>query len=243
MNIIKLDAIPSTNDFIKEKLSKQYLENLTVVVAENQTKGKGQMGSVWVVEFGKNLTFSVLVRDLLRDVPSVFHLNVAVAVSITEALKMFSIPGLAIKWPNDILAENRKIGGILIENILKSDGEILSIVGIGLNINQSNFTDLPKAGSLFSITKQLYDKEIIFMAVLEKLKLNLALLQNEDYEKLWKIYDEMLFRKGVPSSFEDEEKTRFMGIIQKVNRNGKLEVLLENDLITEYGIKEVTLLY
>lgn len=243
MNIIKLDAIPSTNDFLKEKLSKQYLENLTVVVAENQTDGKGQMGSVWEVESGKNLTFSVLVRDLLLEVQSVFHLNVAVAVSIAEALKMFSIPGLAIKWPNDILAENRKIGGILIENILKSDGEILSIVGIGLNINQTNFKDLPKAGSLFSITEKVFDKEAILAAVLEKLKLNLALLQGEEYEKFWKVYKAMLFRKGVPSSFEDVNGIRFMGIIQGVNCNGKLEVLLENDSIAEYGIKEVTLLY
>lgn len=243
MNIIKLGAIPSTNDFLKEKLSKQYLENLTVVVAENQTNGKGQMGSVWEVESVKNLTFSVLIRDLLLDVQSVFHLNVAVAVSIAEALKLFSVPNLAIKWPNDILAENRKIGGILIENILKSDGEIFSVVGIGLNINQSDFKDLPKAGSLFSITGKVFDKEAILTAVLERLKLNLALLQSSDYEKFWKIYDAMLFRKGLPSSFEDINGTRFMGIIQGVNSNGMLEVLLENDTIAAYGIKEVTLLY
>ncbi|KGO88944.1 biotin--[acetyl-CoA-carboxylase] ligase [Flavobacterium suncheonense] len=243
MNIIKLDAIPSTNDFLKEKLSRQYLENFTVVVAENQTGGKGQMGSIWEVQSGKNLTFSVLVRDLLLDIQSVFHLNVAVAVSIAEALKLFSIPDLAIKWPNDILAENRKIGGILIENILKSDGEIFSIVGIGLNVNQVEFTDLPKAGSLFSITGKVFDKEAVLTSVLEKLKLNLALLQSGNHEQFWKIYDAMLFRKGVPVSFEDTSGLRFMGIIQGVNCNGKLEVLLENDLITEYGIKEVILLY
>ncbi|WP_313806909.1 biotin--[acetyl-CoA-carboxylase] ligase [Flavobacterium sp.] len=243
MNIIKLSAIGSTNDFLKEKLSEQYLENFTVVVAENQTSGKGQMGSVWEVESGKNLTFSVLVKDLLLDVQSVFHLNVAVAVSVATVFKNNSIPKTAIKWPNDILADNRKIGGILIENILKSDREILSIIGIGLNVNQQNFENLPKAGSLYTVTGKQFDKELLLQQLLEELKRNLTLVQRGFYEEIWQTYDSLLYRKGIPSSFENSEGNRFMGIIQKVNTNGKLEVLLENDEVIEFGIKEVTLLY
>ncbi|MGX7668508.1 biotin--[acetyl-CoA-carboxylase] ligase [Flavobacterium pedocola] len=243
MNIIKLDAIPSTNDFLKEKLSKQFVENFTVVVAENQTDGRGQMGAKWLNESGKNLTFSVLVKDLLLEINSIFNLNVAVAVSITEALNEFLIPNLSIKWPNDILAENKKIGGILIENSIKSNGEIISIIGIGLNVNQHFFEDLPKAGSLFTITTKEFDRDDVLRVILEKLKQNIALLQTGNYNQFWIGYDRFLYKKGVPMPFEDMTGARFMGIIQKVNEVGKLEILLEDDSCRQFDIKEVQMLY
>lgn len=243
MNIIKLDATTSTNDFLKDLLTKQFVENFTVVVAEHQTNGKGQMGAVWNVESGKNLTFSVLVRDLLLDVQAIFHLNVAVAVSIIEGLNTFNIGGMSIKWPNDILADAKKIGGILIENSIKRNGEIFSIVGIGLNVNQENFENLPKAGSLLGITGRVFDKEAVMLAILENLRRNLSLLRTKEYERLWKSYDSCLFKKGIPMPFEANDGSHFMGIIQGVTPNGKLEVLLENDAVKTFDIKEVKLLY
>lgn len=152
MNIIKLSAINSTNDYLKKLSAGQYLENFTVVVAEHQTAGKGQMGAKWSVVPGKNLTFSVLIKDLLLEINEIFNLNAAVAISITETLESFNIPDICIKWPNDILAGNKKIGGVLIENSIKNNGEIFSIVGIGLNINQLDFENLPKASSLAVVT-------------------------------------------------------------------------------------------
>jgi len=116
MKVIKLDAIDSTNEFLKGLSSKQQLENFTVVTAENQTKGKGQMGSVWDSEAGKNLTMSVFVKDSLSDVNQIFKLNIGVALAVIEALETFNIPNLMIKWPNDIMSYNFKIAGILIEN-------------------------------------------------------------------------------------------------------------------------------
>src|SRR6476620_5399277 len=183
MNIIKLDATPSTNDFLKTLLTNQFVENFTVVTAENQTSGRGQMGAKWEAESGKNLTFSVLVKDVLTEINSIFHLNVLVAVSIAEALEAFNIPNLAIKWPNDILAEHKKIAGILIENSLKSNGEIFSVVGIGLNVNQQNFDELPKATSLSCILNHDLDKEAVMVAVIQNLKRNVALLQIGEYDK------------------------------------------------------------
>ncbi len=243
MNIIKLGATSSTNDFLKDLLTKQFVENFTVVVAEHQTKGKGQMGAEWNVESGKNLTFSVLVRDLLLDIQAIFHLNVAVAVSIIEGLEEFGIGGLAIKWPNDILAESKKISGILIENSIKRNGEIFSIVGIGLNVNQEHFENLPKASSLYAIYGRVFDKEAVMLAILGNLKRNLSLLQAKEYTLLWQSYDSRLFKKGIPMPFEANNGSHFMGIIQGVTSNGKLEVLLEDDSISTFDIKEVKLLY
>ncbi|ESU25251.1 biotin--acetyl-CoA-carboxylase ligase [Flavobacterium enshiense DK69] len=243
MNIIKLDATPSTNDYLKALLTKQFVENFTVVTTENQTLGRGQMGAVWEVETGKNLTFSVLVKDVLPDINTIFHLNVLVAVCLTEVLEELKIPNIAIKWPNDILADNKKIAGILIENSLKSGGEIVSVVGIGLNVNQKNFDGLPKAGSLFGIVNREFDKDAILISIVETLKRSVALLQNKDYGLFWEKYNQRLFKKGLPMPFEDKDGLRFMGIIQGVTANGKLEVLLEDDSIKTFEIKEIQMLY
>jgi BirA family transcriptional regulator, biotin operon repressor / biotin---[acetyl-CoA-carboxylase] ligase len=243
MHIIKLDATPSTNDFLKALLTKQFVDNFTIVTAENQTSGRGQMGAKWDVESGKNLTFSVLVKDLLLEVTSVFHLNVAVAVSIVEALQQLNLPNLAIKWPNDILADNKKIAGILIENSFKSNGEIYSVIGIGLNVNQANFKDLPRASSLCCLLNRELDKEEILTSIIECIKRNVALLQSGNYDKFWQHYNHKLFKKGIPMPFEDKNGMRFMGIIQGVTANGKLEVMLDDDSVKTFEIKEIQLLY
>lgn len=243
MNIIKLDAINSTNDYLKKLLQRQFVENFTIVTAENQTNGRGQMGSQWNVEEGKNLTFSVLVKDLLLEINHIFHLNVAVAVSIVEALSFLEIKDLAIKWPNDILAEGKKIGGILIENSIKSDGEIFSIVGIGLNINQKNFGDLPKASSLAVLKNKEFDKSEILTSILQNLGRNISMIMNKNTDPIWKKYHSVLYKNGIPMPFENAQNEKFMGIIQGVAQTGKLQVKLENNSVKSFEIKEVKMLY
>lgn len=243
MNIIKLDAINSTNDYLKKLLQRQFVENFTIVTAENQTNGRGQMGSQWNVEEGKNLTFSVLVKDLLLEINHIFHLNVAVAVSIVEALSFLEIKDLAIKWPNDILAEGKKIGGILIENSIKSDGEIFSIVGIGLNINQKNFGDLPKASSLAVLKNQEFDKSEILTSILQNLGRNISMIMNKNTDPIWEKYHSVLYKNGIPMPFENAQNEKFMGIIQGVSQTGKLQMKLENNSVKSFEIKEVKMLY
>lgn len=242
MNLIKLGAISSTNAYMKQLLNEQYVENFTVVTAENQTNGKGQMGAVWHTEEGKNLTFTVLVKDLLLSIDEIFNLNAAVSVSIIEVLEKYNIPALSIKWPNDILSGNKKIGGILIENSIKNNGEIFSVIGIGLNVNQRNFEGLEKASSLSIIMGKYFEKDILLNLIIEKLKRNIARLLSNDTQVLWLKYQSMLYKKGIPMPF-DKNDQKFMGIIQGVTKSGKLEVLLEDDTIAEYEIKEVKLLY
>lgn len=242
MNIIKLSAINSTNDYLKELLATRHVENFTVAVAEHQTAGRGQMGSQWNAEPGKNLTFSLLIKDLLPDVSGVFGLNVAVAVSIARALGTFNIPGLSVKWPNDILAGNKKLGGVLIENSIKSNGEIYSVIGIGINVNQQDFNGLPKATSMAVVAGILFDKEAVMIAILQQIKQNLAGLRHNNPASLWEAYHNNLYKKGVPMPFEKDGR-QFMGIIEGVTKNGSLCVRLEDDTLAEYGLKEVQLLY
>lgn len=242
MNIIKLSAINSTNDYLKGLSAISHVENFTIAVAEAQTGGRGQMGSAWAAQPGKNLTFSVLVKDLLLDINEIFNLNAAVAVSIAEALETFRVPGLAIKWPNDILAGNKKIGGILIENSIRNDGEIFSIIGIGININQTEFSELPRASSMALASGREFDKYEVLTAIAGNLKRNVSRILNKDTATVWDNYHKRLYKKGMPMPFERHGQ-KFMGIIAGVSKNGHLQVQLNDESVAEYTIKEVQLLY
>lgn len=242
MKLIKLDAIDSTNDFLKSLSSQDELENFTVVTAENQTKGKGQMGAKWSSEMGKNLIMSVLVKDFLFDNEQVFNLSIVVSLAVLDALKSLNIPDLCIKWPNDIMSYNKKIGGILIENTLKSDGRIVSVVGIGINVNQTNYEDLPRGSSLAVISGKTFDKENLAVLITEKIQEKIELWVTSS-SLFWIDYFNSLFKKGVPMPFKNLEDKNFMGIIQGVSPIGKLQVLLEDDSVSEFEIKEIQMLY
>jgi BirA family biotin operon repressor/biotin-[acetyl-CoA-carboxylase] ligase len=242
MKLIKLDAIDSTNDFLKGLSTTQELENFTVVTAENQTKGRGQMGAIWNSEKSKNLIMSVFVKDLLVGVQGIYQFNIATALAIVQVLKTFNIKDLSIKWPNDIMAGNFKLAGILIENSFKSDGSIVTIIGIGLNVNQTNFDNLPKASSMAVVANSFFDKEELVVLIVEQLKTNLKLL-DVDSQFLWDKYLELLFKKGVPMPFKINNNKPFMGIIKGVSKTGKLMVLLEDDSVAEFSLKEIQMLY
>jgi len=246
MKLIKLDAIDSTNDFLKALASQDELDNFTVVTAENQTKGKGQMGSKWQSESGKNLIMSVLVKDFLYDNEQVFNLSVIVSLAVIDTLKSLNIPDLRIKWPNDIMSYNKKVGGILIENTIKSDGRIVSVVGIGLNINQTNFDHLPNASSLAVICKREFDKNSLVLLIREKIQEKINSWENSSAH-LWKEYFNSLFRQGIPMPFKKlrskDSGQNFMGIIKGVSPVGKIQILLEDDSVYEFEIKEIQMLY
>lgn len=243
MKLIKLNAIDSTNDFLKDLSRKEAMENFTTVVSQYQTKGKGQMGSMWNSDSGKNLIMSTLVKDILLDVNDIFHLNISVSLAVIEVLEEKKIPGLSIKWPNDIMSDTKKIAGILIENSFKSDTKIESIVGIGLNVNQTDFSNLPKASSLILVKNMVYDLDELLNKIVSQIKKNCALIASHQSDVLWDAYHLKLFKIGVPIPFEIGPNNQFMGIIQKVTYEGKLQVILEDDVVKTFGVKEITMLY
>ncbi|WP_163398738.1 biotin--[acetyl-CoA-carboxylase] ligase [Flavobacterium fluviatile] len=242
MKLIKLNAIDSTNDFLKALSNNDELDNYTVVTAENQTKGKGQMGAKWESESGKNLIMSVLVKSFLSDYAQAFSISIITSLAVIEVLKEHDIPDLSVKWPNDIMSYNKKIGGILIENTIKSDGRIVSVVGLGLNVNQINFEQLPHASSLSVICKKEFDKDSILLSIVEKMKQKIELWETNSV-LFWNEYFNSLFRKGIPVAFKNLQDENFMGIIQGVSPVGKLQVLLEDDSVAEFEIKEIQMLY
>ncbi len=242
MPLIKLDATDSTNDYLKLLSKDSDLDNYTIVMANEQTKGKGQMGSYWFSEKGKNLTMSILLKELLLKSENIFDLNIAIAVAVLTFLKNNQIPNISIKWPNDILSDSKKVAGILIENSIKADGSFNSVVGIGLNLNQTNFEGLPQASSLRCITGEIYNPEKIAILLGDVIKETVQILI-QDPKSLWDVYHQNLYKINYPSAFEDKKGSRFMGIIKKISQEGKLVVVLEDDSTVLYEVKEIKMLY
>ncbi|WP_298220508.1 biotin--[acetyl-CoA-carboxylase] ligase [Flavobacterium sp.] len=242
MRLVKLDAIDSTNDFLKDLARHKNAENFTVVTAENQTKGKGQMGAVWNSEIGKNLIMSVLVKDFLTDVNDVFNLNIAVALAVIRSLESLKIPNLSIKWPNDIMSADKKVGGILIENSFKSNDSIDSIVGIGINVNQTYFENLPQASSLALQTNTIFDKEALLFSIVDHLKSMLESWETES-ATLKDQYTSLLFKKDVLMPFQKTDESIFMGTINGITATGQLEILSEDGSPMDFDIKEVKMIF
>lgn len=243
MFIIKLNAIDSTNSYLKRLSSKEVIKDFTVAITNYQTKGRGQMGTQWSSQESKNLMFSVFKVINNTKVEDNFYISMVVAISILEALKSFKIKNLKVKWPNDILSEEKKIGGILIENVIKQTNISASIIGIGINVNQTLFDNLPQASSMRLISGRVYDLDEVLHLILKKLKHYFKLLDQIQFGLLKNTYEDYLFRKDKPSTFRNNKGEMFSGFIKGVSNSGNLQVLLEDNIITEFDLKTITLLY
>ena len=243
MEIIKLNATNSTNTYLKNLLKEKQVKDLSCIWALSQTQGRGQQGAKWISEPGKNLTFSVLKK--FENLPSEYHflLNMEVSLAIFRALKKLYIPDLAVKWANDILSSKKKICGILIENTLHKEQISSSIIGIGVNVNQVFFNDLPNVSSLQKIMGHPFDLEEVLLLICQELEVSLKSLSPTRFESMLDEYHTHLFRKDKPSTFEYPNGERFMGYIRGVSHNGQLQVEQEDALMSSFSLKEIKLLY
>ena len=239
MQIIKLNAIDSTNQYLHDLLGKISLEDFAVVTARYQTKGRGQRATTWQSEKDKNLIISVLKKEIDLNPQRQFLLNIVVSLALFKTLETLQIPKLSIKWPNDILSHDKKIAGILIELILKKNTIDKAIIGIGLNVNQTNFKELSSASSLQNITGIHYDLDELLHKLLENFKYYFSI---KNTAELWTTYENLLFRKDKPSTFVGLSGDLFSGIIKGVSQRGKLMVKTENS-IEEFDLKSIKLLY
>jgi biotin--[acetyl-coA-carboxylase] ligase len=243
MEIIKLNATNSTNTYLKNLLKEKQVKDLSCIWALSQTQGRGQQGAKWISEPGKNLTFSILKK--FENLSSEYHflLNMEVSLAIFRTLKKLYIPDLAVKWANDILSSKKKICGILIENTLHKEQISSSIIGIGLNVNQVFFNDLPNVSSLQKIMGHPFDLEEVLLLICQELEVSLKSLSPTRFETMLDEYHTHLFRKDKPSTFEYPNGERFMGYIRGVSHNGQLQVEQEDALMSSFSLKEIKLLY
>jgi BirA family biotin operon repressor/biotin-[acetyl-CoA-carboxylase] ligase len=241
LKTIKLDAIDSTNSFLKKLAQESVLENFTVVTAESQISGRGQQQQTWHSEANKNLTISIYTSFKNLNIYNQKYLNFAISIAIYETLSAHKIPDLSIKWPNDILSANKKLCGILVENMIKGMKIQSSIIGIGLNVNQEKFPSfLTNATSIKNCIKKETDLDVLLHTLVLKLKEKIEVLNTSQFPILEEGYLSVLYKKNIPTMFKDCNNVLFIGIIKNISSEGKLQIQLEDDSVKEFGIKEVS---
>jgi len=242
MNIIKLNAIDSTNNYLKKIIVDEGISDYTVVTAKFQTEGKGQLGTKWDSEDSKNLICSVYKKDINIKAQDQFVISALVSLALIKTLRKANLSNLHIKWPNDIMSDNKKICGILIENIVKENYIKDSVIGIGLNVNQTIFNNLPNATSIKNLLGTSYSKDEILNDLVKNIEFFFNELKKASTNSIFKTYEDALFRINVPSTFKNSKGDIFSGYIKGVTKLGKLKVMLEDNLIESYDLKEISML-
>lgn len=232
----------STQDEALARLKSSKPEKSLIVLAGNQTHGKGQTGNQWQVEPNTNLTFSLVKKWNGFLVENQFFLSQAIALSIYEVVKSLTELPLFVKWPNDILLNQKKIAGILVSNTLMGNSLEYSVIGIGLNVNQKHFSELRQAGSLFSITGKSYELTVILEQIVQKLAFYFLLIEKGDFETIKKGYLAVLFGYLEWRNYKLPDGNMFPGKIFDVDVSGKLW-LETAETKQAFELKELSFIY
>ena len=241
MKLIKLDAIDSTNIYVKELIAKGDIKNYTAVISKYQTNGRGRNNSIWQDEPSKNLNFSLYKEFNSFKIENKFLLNIISSISVFKLLKKYNLKNLSVKWPNDIMTGNKKISGILIENNIRGKSINYSIIGIGINVNQLNFKNLPKATSLHIETGVTNSPELMAEELQQILKLNFELMQ-ENPDKLLDDFNKFLFKKDKTVNYLTNNKI-LLGRLIKVNKVGEILIRNNDGVIEKFNVDEIKLIY
>ena len=234
-SLIYLPQCSSTQDEIIDFINSNHLEeDFIAVYTFNQTNGRGQYGNIWENYPNENLAYSFAIKTKNISCSDILF-NYYTAILVKDFIANLTKTEVKIKWPNDLILKNKKICGMLFE---KKGNYLVS--GIGINILQENFENLPKAGSILSQTKLKFDlknfAESLYHYISEKL------MTENIPENILELYNQNLYKKNTISVFE-KDKVRQNGIIQNADNNGFLWIELENDGLQKFFHKEIELLY
>lgn len=241
--VISLKNINSTNLYASRLLENESPAEGTVIVADYQEKGKGQREAIWESETGKNLLCSVILYPAFLPVSRQFALNQAVSLAVVALIEDLAGVSSQIKWPNDILVNEKKIAGILIENNLRGNVLISTIAGIGLNINQLVFRNYSYAAvSLSSLSGKTYELKECCDLLFSKLDKFYESLRMGDYENMHDQYISHLFRLNEPAMFEINGKPA-EAIIRGVRNEGDLVLEMADGNVRFIRTREVKYLF
>jgi BirA family biotin operon repressor/biotin-[acetyl-CoA-carboxylase] ligase len=228
----------STNDIALQALRQKEAYEGSIFITNHQTRGKGQRGNTWETKPGENLTFSLVLQPHFLDLSEQFLLNMAISNAIRQGMQEY-IPQLHVKWPNDLVVPGAgKIGGILIENLVGSKGWEYAVVGIGLNINQREFSS-PQATSLSLVTGSSYPLEELFKLLITHVEQAYLALKKGKRELLKQEYLRNLYLLNQWAQYRAGEQT-LEGKIIGLSEMGNLLLELPSGQQQSFGIKEIT---
>ncbi len=238
--IYRFKSLTSTNQKLSDLNKSKSIPEFTVVVATEQTAGRGQMGNSWESEPGKNLTFSIIIRPSFLPIQQQFRITQVITLALTRLLNPL-LKNISIKWPNDIYCKDKKIAGILVENSLKGDKIEYSIIGVGLNVNQEIFrSDANNPVSLKQLTNQDFDiYELLNQLIVHFVEIYSDWMMERDDEWLHKNYMENLYRKNGIHPFKDPHG-EFYATIAEIKSSGHLILQTKSGNLRTYAFKEVS---
>lgn len=241
-NLIHLTSTSSTNEYLYDLISRD--DSLTeglVVWSDFQTSGKGQLSNVWESEEGMNLTFSMLFFPSFLPIQSQFLLSQFVSLGIVDYLSNeVGMKDVTVKWPNDIYWKNKKIAGVLIENLLMGNSISHTIVGVGLNVNQKKFlSDAPNPVSMATATKRHFNLDDELQKLVSAIKFRYLQLIKGDFSSLRAQNFKALYRADNFYYYQDENGS-FAAKIDSVGDDGILSLRLVDGEIRKYAFKEVS---
>ena len=233
--IYHFDITASTNDDARDE---KYREG-DVVWADFQTAGRGQRGHVWHSHKGENLTFSVVLEPLFVPIAEQFSVSEVVALSLVDMLAEYGIEA-KIKWTNDIYVGDKKLVGILIEHSLSSVTLRRTIVGVGINVNQTEFeSNIPNPVSMAQLLGKQLDAEAVLRCFMKYLQHNYESLREGAKESLHERYNMLLYRKNEYHTYALPSGERFRAKIVGTAPSGALCLENEQGEIKDYLFKEV----
>ena len=236
--IIHLDSVDSTNNYLKEAIKSGKIKEGTVVIAGEQTTGRGQAGNSWISNKGENLTFSFAIYPIYINAVNQFSISKAVCLALSEIIETY-VENVKIKWPNDIYVNEKKIAGILIENTIMGSSISSSVVGIGLNINQQSFpSSIPNATSFFIETGNKFNIENQLQQLIKKLNISFSTLKRGKVENIDTMYLSKLYRYKELKTYKANEKI-FEATIEGVDEYGRLILKNKEDKLMVFAFKEV----
>jgi BirA family transcriptional regulator, biotin operon repressor / biotin---[acetyl-CoA-carboxylase] ligase len=238
-SVIHLDSVDSTNNYTAKMVRENGLAHGTVIMADEQTKGRGQRGSSWQSDPGKNLLFSLFVKFDNLKVANQQIVSHSVSISLVNVLRQFGITA-DIKWPNDIYVGSNKICGILIENSVSNEKVSNSIIGVGLNVNQTNFEGLNATSIFLETGSHVIVKELLY-SFLDQFSKLWATIEFEQVDSALQLYNKYLIGYKQIRKYEDKDGV-FIGIIEGISPDGKL-IVYRNGELTHYDIKEISFIW
>lgn len=220
---IELLTVESTNNYAMGLARAGMAQHGATVFTSDQTKGKGQRNKTWSSEKGKNIAMSVVIEPKTLPASGAFLLSMMMAVSVHAFLKTYTSAGLRIKWPNDIYWGDRKAAGILIENIWQGAEWNFAVIGIGINVNQTDFGELStKAISLRQITGEECIPVKLAKELCAVIQRNFELMTGTP-ENITAAYKSQLFKRGEVVKLKKDNRV-FEALIKDVSEGGELIV-------------------
>ncbi len=235
--VIRLETIDSTNNYAANLIKLSSPPDGTVITAQEQTNGRGQRGSYWESDPGENLLCSIVYYPQFLNSSNHFYLMKAVALAVRELVEDLTKRDTYIKWPNDIMVQNKKIAGMLVEASWNDQKIQSAVVGIGLNLNQANF-EAPHATSARILTGIRVDVEDCLVQLLHLTDKYMMRLQSGNYSEISKQYRENLFRLGQVSQFIYEDRP-LSAMITGVDEEGRLRLYTDQGENLTCGLKEI----